>query len=616
MGRRTLKALGTAAFTLLTVLGLTAASSSAKGYEISIYAAYPSWFWWGLVATFVLGTVVVLHSKDVVHRRRYLALGTGIMLVANAFLLLMPVVRGYAVFGGGDMFTHLGRVIEILETGHLNEGNYYPGIHLHAVMLMEVTGLDYYTIKNVLAPVFSVAYWLGILALAVRVTDNSTAFHYFVPFALLPILKRSEVYFGPNVLSFSLYPLLLYALFSVRRSRNRFVTLVALVFCYFIFTHPVTTLIGLGTIALVAASRLVTARLRGHRLPIKRSVTVVTIPVAVGVVFVSWYYSFLKILTMTVSMLGSLVLGIGTSQLGEYSNALQNVPLSLADLLAVVVFRKGTEILLTVGTVFVILYLAYHVKYRDLELRWQYLFWVAGFGLFCALAAALLVKPIMLTWTRVLKFAEFFAVLLVATAAYVYAGRSRRTVGRRDVVVVGVVLVFVTLIVFGTYNSPLQRETNSHVPETRIEGMEWYLDNRDADRLAFGFNYRYEHAFEGVSPNPRAYAERPIPAHFGYDENATFATRNRVGSYLLVTQRLEEYYPALHPEYPEYWQFTPRDFRRLDRDERLGKIYANGGLRIYLASSEPPGRPGGQNATAAPATRVGPIRGGPRWSGG
>ncbi|WP_137286116.1 hypothetical protein [Halorussus salinisoli] len=640
MEERTLKGVAIAALTLVTVLALTASSSSASGYEISIYAAYPWWFWGGIVATFVLGTVVVLGSTDVPHRRRYLALGAGIILFANTFLLFMPVIRGYAVFGGGDMFTHLGRVIEILENGRVNEGNYYPGIHIHAVMVMEVTGLDYYAVKNVLAPVFSVAYWFGILALGVRVTDEPAGFHYLVPFALLPIFKRTEVYFGPNMLSFSLYPLLLYALFSVRRSRNRFVAVVSLVFCYFVFTHPVTTLLGLFTVALVAASKLATSRLRGDRLPVKQSLSVVAIPVAVGVVFVSWYYSFLKILTMTVSMLGSLFLGIGTSQLGEYSNALRSVPLEPADLLEVVVFRKGLEILLMVGTVVVVLYLAYHVRYGERELRWQDLFWVAGFGLFSVLAAAFLVKPIMLTWTRLLKFAEFFAVLLVATAAYVYVGGSRRSFGTRHVVVVGVVLVLFSLVVFGAYDSPLQRGTNSHVPETRLDGMEWFVDHRDDDRLAYGFSHRWEHAFRGVAPNPRAYAERPIPERFGYHNASTFATPNHAGSYLLVTQRLEEYYPTLHPEYPEYWKYRPSDFRRLDRDEGLGKVYANGGIRIYRASSEPVGTPSGDDATGnatvnatesvsanvpesatASETRREPvrgglIRGGPRWSGG
>ncbi|WP_276282368.1 hypothetical protein [Halorussus caseinilyticus] len=626
MGEKVLKTLGTVAFALLAVLGATAASSSATGYEVSIYAAYPWWFWWGLVATFVLGAVVALRSKDVAHRKRYLALGVGVMLFSNVFLLLMPVVRGYAAYGGGDMFTHLGRVLEILENGHVNEGNYYPGIHVHAVMVMEVTGLDYYAVKNVVAPVFSVAYWLGILALGVRVTDEPAAFHYLVPFALLPVFKRSEVYFGPNMLSFSLYPLLLYALFSVRRSRNRFAALVALVFCYFVFTHPVTTLLGLFTVALVAASKLAAARWHGERLPVKQSLSVVTIPVAVGVVFVSWYYSFLKILTMTLSMLGSLLLGIGTSQLGEYSNALRNVPLDPVDLLAVVVFRKGSEIVLMVGTVVVVLYLAYHVRYGERELRWQDLFWVAGFALFSALAAAFLVKPIMLTWTRLLKFAEFFAVLLAATAAYVYAAGSGRSFGRRDAVVVTLVVVLFSLVAFGVYNSPLQRETTTHVPETRLDGMEWFVDHRDENRLAYGFSRRWEHAFLGVSPNPRAYTERPIPRHFGYHNASTFATPNRTGSYLLVTRRLETYYPSLHPDYPEYWRYTPQDFRRLDRDEGLSKVYANGGLRIYRSSSEPEGTPRptrrSENATATTtntdATNATPAltRGGPRWSGG
>lgn len=613
MGERTLKGLAIATFTLITAIAMTAASSSATSYEISMYAAYPSWFWFGIVAAFVLGAIVVVRSKAVPHRRRYLALGAGIILLANAIMLFMPVIRGYAVFGGGDMFTHRGLVLEILENGRVDDHNYYPGIHVHAVILMEITGLDYYAIKNVLPPAFSVAYWFGILAIGVRVTDESDAFHYLVPLALLPIFKQSEVYFGPNMLSFSVYPLLLYALFNVDRSRTRFLTVVSLVFCYFVFTHPVTTLLGLFTVALVAAAKLATDLLNDGELSVKRSFPVFTLPMAVGVLFFSWYYSFTEIIAMTVSMLGSFFLGLGGSQLGEYSSALQNVPLGLMDLLEVVVFRQGSEILLMVTTVVAVLYLGYQVRYGERELRWEYLFWVAGFGVFSALAAAFLVKPIMLTWTRLLKFAEFFAVLLVATAVYFYAGDSTRSVGLRNVVVVGVVLVLVSVLVFGFYGSPLQRSTNSHVPDARLDGMEWFVEHRDADQKAYGFTYRYEHAFLGLDPNPRTYTERPLPEHLGYRNATSFATPNRAGSYLLVTDRMEQYYPSLHPNYPRHWKFSPQDFRRLDRDEGLGKVYENGGIRIYRASSEPAANSSDGNATAV---REEFTRGGPRWSAG
>lgn len=587
MGVRTLKGVTIVAFTLVAVLALTAASSSASGYEISIYAAYPWWFWGGIIGTFGLGTVVVLRSTHVANGKLFLTLGVGILLLANTFLLFLPVIRGYYVYGGGDMLTHLGHVLDILEEGYVSESNYYPGIHVHTTMVMKITGLDYYAVKNVLAPVFSVAYWFGILALGVRVVDESAAFHYLVPFALVPIFKRDELYFGPNMLSFSLYPLLLYALFSVRQSRNRFVVLVSMLFCYFVFTHPVTTLLGLITIVLVAASKSTTSRWHGDRVSVKQSLSVVTIPVAVGVLFVSWYFSFEEILTMLFGMVGSLLFGVGTSQFGEYSSALESVPLAPLDILEVVLFRMGSEILLMVGTVFVILYLAFHIKYGDQRLCWEQLFWVVGFGLFSVLAAAFLVNPVMLTWTRLLKFAELFAILLVATAAYVYASGSRQSFGRRNLVIVGVILVLVSLVVFGFYNSPLQRSTNDHITETRFESMEWFVDHRNETRLAYGFSYRYEHAFLGKEPNSRTYSERPIPAHFGYHNATTFATPNHTGSYLIVTTRLEEYYPSLHPDYPQDWKYTQRDFQRLGQDEGLGKIYANGGVRIYRASSEP-----------------------------
>ncbi len=624
MRNRLLDVLAIAGFCVLSGVAVTAASSTAEEYEISIYAAYSSWFWMGIVVSFVLGATIVVRSSEGPHRRRYLALGVGLVLLTNAILLFLPIIRGYYVFGGGDMYTHLGHITEIVENGHVNDENYYPGIHVHTLIVMQISGLDFYAVKNVLAPLFSVAYWLGVVVFGLRLTDDSRGVRYLVPFALLPVFKQAELYYGPNMFTFALYPLALYAVLGVRSSRSRFVALLSLVFCYFVFTHPVTTLVGLFTIALIAVSKLATATVHGDRPPVKQSVPLVTVPVAVVVMFVYWYYSFPKILLMTTGMIWSLFFGVETSQLGEYSNALENVPLALGDLVAVVAYGRGSEILLSVGGSVVVLYLGYRIAFGRSRLRWQYVFVVAGFGVFSALAAALLVNPIMLTWTRLFKYAQFFAVLLLAMALYVSVHRSERSVGRRDLAVVAVLLVLTSLVVFGFYDSPLQRGTNNHVPETRLEGMEWFVDHREEGRLAHGFSYRYEHAFLGIDPDPRTGTGVAVPEQLGYGNASSFATPNRTGRYLLVTERLEEYYPSIHPDYPEFWKYGPEDFRRLDRDEGLNRVYANGGLRVYRASSRPV-------ATPVNATEPGPERepepqtirettpsrrGGLRWSGG
>ena len=619
MRNRLLDVLAIVGFCVLSGVAVTAASSTAEGYEVSIYAAYSWWFWSGIVVSFVLGATIVVRSGEGPARKRSLALGVGLLVLTNVVLLFLPVIRGYYVFGGGDMFTHLGHVREIVENGHVNDENYYPGIHVHTLMAMQVSGLDFYTVKHALTPLFSVVYWLGVVLLGRRLTDDSRGVRYLVPFALLPVFKQAELYYGPNMFTFALYPVLLYAVLGVSSSRYRYVTLLSLVFCYFVFTHPVTTLIGLFTIALIAASKLVTATVRGDRPPVKQSVPLAAIPVAVVVLFVYWYYSFRQILLMTTGMVWSLLFGVDTSQLGEYSNALENVPLEPADLAAVVAYGRGSEILLSVGSCLAVLYLGYRVASGRARLRWQHVFAVAGFGVFSALAAALLANPIMLTWTRLFKYAQFFAVLLLGMAAYVYAHRSGRSLGRRDLAVVAVLLVLTSLVVFGFYDSPLQRGTNNHVPETRLEGMEWFVDHREEGRLSHGFSYRYEHAFLGTDPDPRTGTGARVPERLGYGNASSFATPNRTDRYLVVTEQLEAYYPSVHPDYPEFWKYHPADFRRLDRDEGLNRVYANGGLRVYRVSSRPVATAANgteRQSARTDASSIASPRGGPRWSGG
>lgn len=587
MKEQTLKLLAVTGFSLITVLAVTAMSTYATGYEISIYRVYPWWFWCGIIGVVAIGTAILLGSADIADRRLYFGIGVVVVLLANCLLLFLPLIRGYYGFGGGDMLTHRGYVLDIQEFNRIGVGNYYPGVHVHIAMAMDVTGLDFFTLKNVISPAFSVLYWLGLLTLGKRLFDKPAKVHYFTPFALLPVFKRWEHFYAGQMTSLALLPLLLYAIFSVDRARARYLTVGVVIFLYVVFTHPVTTVVSLFIIGIVAASRFVSSRLEGGSLSVRESFPVFALPMAVVVLFYSWYYSFTGIVYMTVGMVAALLGGSGASQASEYSSALSSMPLTSVQIAELALTRKGLELVLAFVTVLAIVYMANRFRHGTVQIGWTHIFTVASFGFFSAVSAVFLISPMMLDWFRMFWHAELFAVLIIgmATYAYVQASQSRKS---RLVAVGLVVIVLSSLIVFGFYNSHLTRSPTDHITESRVDSMEWFVEHRDQTETAYGFNKRYVHALTGVESNTDVYTEwtTPIPDHFSYNNSSTFATSNRNGSYLVITTKLERWYPALHPEYPQHWKYSPSDFRKLDRDDGLAKVYDNDGVRVYKVTTD------------------------------
>jgi len=584
VNERKIKALVVAGFSLIALLGLTVSRVPAPdGYEMSIYAALPWWFWYGLVVGYVVGAVVIVSSASADDRRTYLGLGVGIILSVNAFLILLPMMRGYFAFTGGDMLTHRGYVLDILRDGYVGVGNYYPALHVHSVIAMQVLGLDFFPVKDVLVAVYSLVYWTGLLILVGRLTDQSRAYHYATPFVLLPVIN---VYFGPSQGSYYLYPLFLFGLFGVWRSRRRYLAVVYVVISFVVFFHPMTTVIFVLTVGLVAVSRLVTSLLKGERPTLKRSIPVFALPFVTGILFSAWYFSFEKILSMAANIVLGLLATSGTSQLGGYSDALDNLPLGPIELLELVAYRRGTEIALAFLGVVAALYLAWRYWTRR-EVEWEHVFAALSFGTFSSIAAALLVNPVFLWWGRFSRFTNLYGIFLTVFGVFALAGgvRSRTRKSDRTLTVGCLVVVFliVTVTVFGFYTSPLQRSTGKHVPESRVEGMGWFVEHRDDEELAYAYGsiYRYDHALWGVESNPRHFTGRRIPDHLGYREASTFGTPERAGDYLVVTDRVEQYYPKLHPNHPDQWLYTPAEFGRLSRDENLIQVYDNGGMQVY-----------------------------------
>ncbi len=141
------KLLATVAFIFIaTALFVVATACPATGYEISIYDAYPSYFWFFIIAAIACGIIILVRQAFAETPSHWWIAGFLAIMFANLVILLLPIFRGYATMGRWDVLSHIGYTRDILLTGHLTSygeavANYYPVIHIIIATLSHLTGL-------------------------------------------------------------------------------------------------------------------------------------------------------------------------------------------------------------------------------------------------------------------------------------------------------------------------------------------------------------------------------------------------------------------------------------------------------------------------------------------
>ncbi len=114
---RTTGAIAVVGVLLLSIsTAIAVISPPATEYEISLYESYPTSFWGCIIGSLFSGSLLIFRSIGNSNERSWV-FGTSLMLATDALLLLMPLIRGYVMYGDADPLTHLGYVQDIVNTG-------------------------------------------------------------------------------------------------------------------------------------------------------------------------------------------------------------------------------------------------------------------------------------------------------------------------------------------------------------------------------------------------------------------------------------------------------------------------------------------------------------------
>ena len=595
---------------VFVALIVIARTPPTDGYELPIYYAYPAYFWFLIIGSSACGIGILLHQAFAAQKFNWWLAGLLLVIFSNSIFLGLPFFRGYAFFPHGDTMTHVGMMKDIVATGHIGETNFYPVVHLLGVSLLDITGVSYARIANLLFVFFSGLYLLNMYLLATVVANHRGQALLITAFACPLIFSYLHGGVFPSILSIFMLPLLLY--FYHRRQKfpsEQVATILSLVLLVLLITacHPVTAIFAIGAVLALNLGRVLYGRIARRKglVPQTSRGTVkdYIAPLTILVTFLIWVLPHTVILLRLRQVWGFLVGDAGGPPVAQLVEAWGEAGLATSQAIELFIARYGAIFMYGIIAgiaVLVVLRMSLSRKAQPQPMPFAYaVLFVVGLA---ASAFSLFGYTGETGPERISRFFLIVAPVVSGLVLYDLITKQRPsnsgslTPGRKPLIAITVILILVAVVLstFNVYNSPRVMRTNAQVTRMEIVGTAWFGSHRASGisiataRLALG---RYDDFNFGVDSAtfPRAVRYPPtVPSHFGYDENTSIAeTLGFRDTYLLTAERSRMsgmHVPAhIRPTLPLY---TDDDFAKLRTDPTASQIYANGEFEVWRVYGE------------------------------
>ncbi len=157
---RLLKLFSIVSFTLICIcLSIIINTPTTNGFEMSIYGVYPLYFWFLLSLSILVGVIIIFKSVIMQSEleNKYWILGFFSILLANLIVLSIPLIRNYYYVGRGDVLSHIGYILYIINSGSFGM-DMYPIEHIISASTFFLTGLGLQYVTKAFPIIFSFFY--------------------------------------------------------------------------------------------------------------------------------------------------------------------------------------------------------------------------------------------------------------------------------------------------------------------------------------------------------------------------------------------------------------------------------------------------------------------------
>lgn len=579
-------------FFILVLLTIVFGVGSATSYEFSIYDAYPWYFWVFFLSAVVCGQAVILGSAITRSEKNYWLFGLVAILISNAILLFLPIIREYYIYGDADVLTHIGYMNDILRTSSIG-GNHYPIDHLLGVTIHLLSGLSLPAIIHIIPPLFSFFFILSMYFVGKAIFLNKYERMILVLLASILMFGNWNVNFTPNSQAIFLVPLILYLAFKIYYgvNTNKFYILLLLLSSLIVFYHPLVTIMVILILCLMQVMEYFLERYQNSGSKKVNYTYTIFFMVAL---FSIWSSYLIMATDLMLPILGRLFGNENIeSEFQKNFSIVSKVTIDPLYLIKLIFSVYGQWILLGILSLFSIGLILKSIKNQKTESKFYQGILVLGFITISILSVAMLFVNGSFDFGRVYSFATLFSLLLIPIGVYLflYSNPNNKSSARKIITFLGVIFIIFWVTYFSTFNlyySPNIKYANQQVPKSDYTGMSTFFSMRDDSLpiLELGvFSFRYFDAIYGVSAervNIDYIEEDAVPPdHFGYQNATVSGDFLNNSKFVILNDKGRGFYQHIYPEFKNNWRFLPGDFEQLKFNSKIQQIYSNKNLEIF-----------------------------------
>ena len=598
-------------FLLVYLIYILKTTPGASGYEASIYAMYPDTFWLIYFIIYLFSISIVIYTIFIKYDKLPFYSSLINLLILNSIILLLPLFRGYFSINLGDSTNHLAYIVDILSTNSIGEHggliDAYPITHIVSTIIILFTEIKLETLGQII-PLFYYFIYVLFMYLSIKILYkcNEKAILLLL-FLFVPILHSYQYY--QSQMFFNLIPILLYAFIKGRTSKNKsssFRYIIVIFIVLFPFMHPASCvlLMILFTIICMAwyciDTKNFTLTLKSYK----------NTPFLFIVIWLFWTTSLKHQFGGWIQHYKNWILTLSDSYsyYNYYSTGLQEAGLSIVDSIHLYIKIFGPMHLLF-GMSFVIsLYTIYKwAKKKDTDNKLN-----AILSLICLVYIIIYIASffhtMMLLGARIHVYLLLISILIITNFLFDFIWRTniknlsfkkkalpKKAIKKIISIVLLIILLFSLTYVatFALYDSPFNKRPPHHVTYMNIYSINWLLQTRNDDLSIEEQGHWQRHIANFLLGSKKASLERGlksfahasiIPKHFNYTTESLLAKSFEENCYLFINKKSELTSVNIYPEYEYRWSFTPDDYKQLEYDRSIDKIYHNNEIRIFYVN--------------------------------
>jgi len=580
---------------ILLCIYIVSQTPGVRGYEISLYNEYPMHFWYLIILCIAMchGVILLTIFFETTQSISWKLACSGIVL-SNSILLLVPLIRRYAIYGPGDPSTHMGYMLDIIQTGHIYE-NSYPIAHIFAVISRVITDLDLSIFMALYPTILYISYMLSFYLLYRFVLESKNSI--LIGAMLVPLLFSSHgnISFSPQTLSNYYIIFMLYLFFKKSDfycDKTFQYSILAVVISIFItFFHPVASIFLIITVGIY---EILYATFRHFRL---FSYEKLGSGKCIMLIMIAIYFTWHSYATLLFGSFRRVYAWLyqeasGMSPFESHLEQIAEFKPDLFFLLNKFIYSYGLWLLYLFVGIISILIILNALKRNELALNINLATFSGGFILFFVIY---ILSQFIVTggtgYRRAGHYAVIFALLLIPVALDYLLDKYKK-ITRRYMHILVFLFLFsfcVTyLSVYTLYLSPITSSAGQHVADSQLIGMDTFFKIRSEDLqiMEGGISAdRIKDALCGRSTILKnvVYRKKPsIPYHFNYNDCSYFGNYYDRPVYVVISKLFRICYPILLPEYQAAWRFNQTDFYMLENDKSVSRVYSNYELDVYL----------------------------------